>query len=128
MKRFITALAIVAAISACSDIAATAKTPESRNDSIVNQIKLKGLRTQKEKLENEIKVQDAKRNNNLSGVAPETMEEINDRQDSVCLNLRSQLVDVILEIKENSPEIESATLMQLYGTMLNNNQTPPTKK
>lgn len=128
MKRFITALAVVAALSTCSDFEAMAKTPESRNDSIVNQIKLKGLLTQKEKLENEIKVQDAKRNNNLPGVAPETMEEINDRQDSVCLNLRSQLVDIILEIKENSPGIDSETLMQLYGTMRNNAQTAPTKK
>lgn len=127
MKKIIFLFAIIAAMSSCYDFAAMARIPDSKNDTIVNQIKLKGLRAQKEKLENQIKVQDAKRNNILPGVAPETMEEINDRQDSVCLNLRSQLVDVILEIKENSPGVDSTTLMQIYGTMMNNAESVPSK-
>lgn len=47
-------------------------------------------------LEKEIAEQDAKRNRQIPGVAPETMEGINDRQDSICLALRSQLVDLKL--------------------------------
>jgi hypothetical protein len=38
----------------------------------------------------------------LNGVSAEVLEEMNDRQDSVCLDLRSQLVDVQLEIWERS--------------------------
>lgn len=127
MKKIIFLFAIIVAMLSCYDFAAMARIPDSKNDTIVNQIKLKGLRAQKEKLENQIKVQDAKRNNILPGVAPETMEEINDRQDSVCLNLRSQLVDVILEIKENTPGVDSTTLMQIYGTMMNNAESVPSK-
>lgn len=56
-------------------------------------------------------------------MTPETLEEMNDRQDSVCLALRSELVDVILEIKENSVDIPSSVLIQQYNGLLNSRFT-----
>ena len=53
--------------------------------------------------------QDSKRNAVYNGVSPETQERMNDRQDSLCLDLRSQLVDVQLEIKE----VKRANLLQV---------------
>ena len=51
----------------------------------------------------------AERNAVYNGVSPETQERMNDRQDSLCLDLRSQLVDVQLEIKE----VKRANLLQV---------------
>ena len=96
-----------------------AQNTPSRNDSIAATLRLHGLKARREKLQQEIKVQDAKRNKQVVGVAPETLEEMNDRQDSVCLALRSQLLEVILEIKEVSPEVASPALIQQYNQLIN---------
>lgn len=102
---------------------AFAQSTHVRNDSIAANLKLNGLRSKRDKLQKEIKIQDAKRNIRTNGVAPETLEEMNDRQDSVCLALRSELVDVILEIKENSVDIPSSVLIQQYNCLLNSRST-----
>lgn len=102
---------------------AFAQSTHVRNDSIAANLKLNGLRSKRDKLQKEIKIQDAKRNIQTNGVAPETLEEMNDRQDSVCLALRSELVDVILEIKENSVDIPSSVLIQQYNGLLNSRST-----
>ena len=88
------------------------------NDSIATVLRLNTLQNQKESLQREIKTQDAKRNKQIAGVSAETLEEINDRQDSICLELRSQLTDVILEIKELSPNVLSPQLINRYNTLI----------
>lgn len=102
---------------------AYAQSTHVRNDSIAANLKLNGLRSKRDKLQKEIKIQDAKRNIQTNGVASKTLEEMNDRQDSVCLALRSKLVDVILEIKENSGDIPSSVLIQQYNGLLNSQST-----
>lgn len=70
------------------------------DEATVNAIKVKELTLKKESLLRKIAAEDAKRDQSINGVAPETQEMLNDRQDSVCLALRSQLVSVNLELKE----------------------------
>lgn len=70
------------------------------DEATVNAIKVKELTLKKESLLKKIAAEDAKRDQSINGVAPETQEMLNDRQDSVCLALRSQLVSVNLELKE----------------------------
>lgn len=70
------------------------------DEATVNAIKVKELTLKKESLLKKIAAEDAKRDQSINGVAAETQEMLNDRQDSVCLALRSQLVSVNLELKE----------------------------
>jgi hypothetical protein len=81
---------------------ATGPANEEQNDSAANAACIKALQTKRDSLSAIIKKEDAKRNTQLNGVSAEVLEEMNDRQDSVCLDLRSQLVDVQLEIWERS--------------------------
>lgn len=122
MKRKILLYTTIAIASLVGNDA-FAQSTHVRNDSIAANLKLNGLRSKRDKLQKEIKIQDAKRNIQTNGVAPETLEEMNDRQDSVCLALRSELVDVILEIKENSVDIPSSVLIQQYNGLLNSRST-----
>lgn len=122
MKQKFLLYATIAIASLVGNDAFAQSTPV-RNDSIAANLKLNGLRSKRDKLQKEIKIQDAKRNIQTNGVTPETLEEMNDRQDSVCLALRSKLVDVILEIKENSVDIPSSVLIQQYNGLLNSRFT-----
>lgn len=114
-KILLYVIVFIAALS-CND--ALALSPTTRNDSIATTLRLNGLQTKRDKLQNEIKAADAKRNKQMIGVAPETLEAMNDRQDSICLALRSELVDVILEIKEISPDVTSPVLLQQYNNLV----------
>lgn len=114
-KILLYVIVFIAALS-CND--AFALSPATRNDSIATTLRLNGLQTKRDKLQNEIKAADAKRNKQMIGVAPETLEAMNDRQDSICLALRSELVDVILEIKEISPDVTSPVLLQQYNNLV----------
>lgn len=114
-KILLNVIVFIAALS-CNDTLALS--PATRNDSIATTLKLNGLQTKRDKLQNEIKAADAKRNKQMTGVAPETLEAMNDRQDSICLALRSELVDVILEIKEISPDVTSPVLLQQYNNLV----------
>lgn len=106
----------------------------AKEDSVATCIMQKTLQEKKEKLLREIKVQDAKRNKQIEGVSVETMEEMNDKQDSLCLALRSELVDVILEIKEISPNVASPQLINQYNNLIHRQDSnvpqpaKPTKK
>lgn len=122
MKRKILLYTTIAIASLVGNDA-FAQSTHVRNDSIAANLKLNRLRSKRYKLQKEIKIQDAKRNIQTNGVTPETLEEMNDRQDSVCLALRSELVDVILEIKENSVDIPSSVLIQQYNGLLNSRST-----
>lgn len=127
MKRIILPIAIMA-IAEFSSFAMSPQTSTSRNDSIATAVKLNGLQSKKDKLENEIKIADGKRNSQIAGVSPETLEAMNNRQDSICLALRSELVDVILEIKELSPDVATPQLLQQYNNLLNKKNENPAKK
>lgn len=104
------------------------QTNVTRNDSIATAVLLNGLQSKKDKLEKEIKVEDGKRNSQIAGVSPETLEIMNNRQDSICLALRSELVDIILEIKELSPDVATPQLLQQYNNLVNKKDENPAKK
>lgn len=90
----------------------------AKNDSIAAALRLNTLQTKKESLQKEMKAQDLKRNRQISGVSAEILEEMNNKQDSLCLALRSELVDVILEIKEISPNVTSPQLINQYNNLV----------
>ena len=75
-----------------------------------NALKIKNLNIRKADLQKQIKMEDKKRNRAIDGVDPETMEAINDKQDSICLALRSELSDIQLELNELIPQ---KTILQL---------------
>lgn len=92
-------------------------------DSITANLKLKVLQGKRDNIQKRIKAEDAKRNQQISGVAPERLEEMNDRQDSICLALRSELTEVTLEIKELTPPVSSQAIATPL-TQLINGHTP----
>lgn len=99
-----------------------AQNNSTANNSAVNATKIKNLKQQKESLEKQISAEDKKRNKVIEGVAIETMEKRNEKQDSVCLELRSRLVDIELELKELGVDNENATsqIIQQYNTLIQN--------
>lgn len=127
MKRIIIS-SIVAIVAGFISVDVSAQTNISRNDSIATAVRLNGLQSRKNKLEKEIKIEDGKRNSQILGVFSETLEMMNNRQDSICLALRSELVDVILEIKELSPEVATPQLLQQYNNLVNKKDEKPAKK
>lgn len=98
---------------------------ETSNDSTVTAIKVKELNERKADLKKQIAEQDKKRDMRIHGVAPETMEKLNERQDSVCLELRSQLVAVELELNELVPD---KTLSTVAGKLNKLNQVQQSDK
>ncbi len=90
----------------------------ANNDSVATAIRLNTLQNKRKSLQKEIKIHDSERNKQISGVSAETLEEINNKQDSLCLALRSELVDVILEIKELSPGVASPRLINQYNNLI----------
>lgn len=88
------------------------------NETISGNPIIKALHSKRDRLIKEIKSEDSKRNRQIAGVSPESMEIINDSQDSLCLALRSELTDVILEIKELSPGVDATALMQQYQNLI----------
>lgn len=109
----------VIAAAAISGNVTEARVPAASNDSIAKATRLDALRKKREKLQNEIKTQDARRNREMAGVSRKRIEEMNNRQDSLCLALRSQLTDVILEIRELSPDVNPDALLQQYNNLIN---------
>ena len=87
-------------------------------DSAAITIKLEALNDRQKVLQDSIKNEDRKRNATINGVSPETMEQINDRQDSICLSLRSKLITVELEINELTPNKAQDQILQQYNTLL----------
>ncbi len=87
-------------------------------DSAAITIKLEALNDRQKVLQDSIKSEDRKRNATINGVSPETMEQINDRQDSICLSLRSKLITVELEINELTPNKAQDQILQQYNTLL----------
>ncbi len=86
-------------------------------DSTMNTVLLKTLRKRQADLKKEIRAADGKRGRTIEGVSAETLERMNIAQDSVCLELRSELVRVELEIKELTPAATPAQMMQYYNAL-----------
>ena len=84
----------------CSVIGLANASAQTKADTVKVQIKIKELKQTEATLKKRIETEDKKRNRNIEGVSETSMDEINQRQDSVCLDLRSQLVDVQLQVKE----------------------------
>lgn len=117
MKRYIFSVAIIVMMLWSGDV--YAKDNNAHNDSIAATLRMNTLRSNRERLQKEIKIQDAKRNKQIAGVSPETLEEMNERQDSICLSLRSELVDVMLEIQEVTPSVTTPQLVNQYNNLIN---------
>ncbi len=115
MKKIILPLAVMAITFSMESHTG----PISSGDTIATDIRLKSLRNKKESLKKEIKIQDSRRNRQIPGVTAETLEEMNDKQDSICLELRSELMDVTLGIKEIAPEVGASQLVERYNQMVN---------
>lgn len=124
MKRLTTILGILL-ISAAAALAQntqstvpTRNTQEKQQDSTLIALKIKELNTRKEALAKQIKAEDAKRYRAVQGVSPETQERIDDKQDSICLALRSQLVAVNLELKELVPDRTTSSIVNYFNDLM----------
>ena len=105
-----------------------AQSNTSQNDSTVNAIKIKNLKNCKATLQKQIAAEDKKRNAVLEGVSPETLEKRNERQDSICLELRSELTSVELELKELGADNTNAQIVQQYNNLIHNHQQDSTQQ
>lgn len=94
-------------------------TPE--NDTIINMMRIQELNAQKDSLLNQIKIEDAKRNMIIDSLSFEQMEIINDRQDSICLDLRSKLTYINLELKELE-EYKTSSIISDKMNQINQNK------
>ena len=99
----------------------------AQNDSTVNAIKINNLKNQKTALQKRIAVEDKKRNAVIEGVSPETLEKRNERQDSICLELRSELTSIELELNELGADGTTAQIAQQYNNLIHNNQQDSTQ-
>ena len=124
----------------CSVIGLANVSAQTKADTVKVQIKIKELKQTEATLKKHIETEDKKRNRNIEGVSEISMNEMNQRQDSVCLDLRSQLVDVQLQVKELelsikpdatlAPEQAASNLHQGLSTIsaaANNASGKPTK-
>lgn len=90
--------------------------------------KVKALEKKKAELEKKKEIEDKKRDKFIPGVAIEEMEKMNDAQDSICLSIRSEIVDVELEIKENSTPEVNPQLIDGYRRLNENIYSAPSSK
>ena len=124
----------------CSVIGLANVSAQTKADTVKVQIKIKELKQIEATLKKHIETEDKKRNQNIEGVSEISMNEMNQRQDSICLDLRSQLVDVQLQVKELelsikpdatlAPEQAASNLHQGLSTIsaaANNASGKPTK-
>ena len=87
-----------------------------------NTVKIKDLTAKRDSLKKQITIEDAKRGKVINGVTPETLESLNEKQDSICLDLRSRLVSVELQIKELVPDTTVAILVNQLNKLNLNQQ------
>lgn len=107
-------------ICASAVISTAAVSNDDKGEQLRHIIKVRELNNRKENLKEQIMIEDAKRNQSQQGVAPETMELMNERQDSICLDLRSQLVSVELQLKELVPNGNIEDILQNYNALQQN--------
>lgn len=95
----------------CSIIGLSNASAQTKADTVKVQVKIKELKQTEVTLKKRIEIEDKKRNQNIEGVSEIRMNDINERQDSICLDLRSQLVDVQLQVKELELSIKPVTTL-----------------
>lgn len=113
--RFVALAAVVISVCGVPDVACAQKKVET--DSTVNKIRLNTLRQRRTELQKKIEDEDKKRNRVIEGVSAESLERMNMAQDSICLELRSELVGVELEIKELAPRDSPSRIIQQYNNL-----------
>ena len=123
MKRLTTILGIllISTAALAQNSQSTVPAPDiqdARQDSTLIALKIKELNARKEALAKQIKTEDAKRNRAVHGVSPETQEILDDKQDSICLALRSQLVAVNLELKELVPDRTTSSIVNYFNDLM----------
>lgn len=100
MKRYIIpAITMLMAFS-------TASFAQNQADTLRTRARIAELTIKRDQLKQRIAAEDKKRGSQIADVAPEQMELINLRQDSLCLALRSQMTEVELEIKEMTAKMQ----------------------
>lgn len=92
------------------------------NDTTADMMRIQKLNAQKDSLLNQIKIEDAKRNMIIDSLSFEQMEIINDRQDSICLDLRSKLTYINLELKELEKHKISSVISDKMNHINQNNK------
>lgn len=119
INNILAAIAIsAAAILVCMPSGETMAQDTTSNDSTITAIKLKSLNSRRENINKQIEIEDAKRGKTYEGVSAETNEKLNIAQDSICLELRSELVSIELEIAELSPKKDNRSiLLQQYNAI-----------
>lgn len=120
-------LVVLFFFGAIGKINAVSQRIEQKGDSTMLALKIKDLNVRKASLQKQIETEDKKRNRVIEGVDPESMELINDRQDSICLALRSQLTDVQLELNELEPDKTVLQLIQQYNVLSEKNTSSKKK-
>lgn len=107
----------------CAETQNAFSTTTARNDT-VSTLKRNALlarqKTLRHELEKEIKIMEQM---NFNDVAPETAERLAESQDSICLDLKSRLVTVQLELKE----LEKKQLKDRVQAVLNQNKNNANK-
>lgn len=97
MKKRIALMTCIFALMAVAPVHTMAQKDANETMTIVRK---NSLESKKAELEKRIAAEDRKREQHLEGVSRKNMEILNLRQDSICLQLRSELTDVELELKE----------------------------
>lgn len=90
---------------------------KAQTDSTVTAIRLDQLKKRQVDLKKRIETEDKKRNRFIDGASVASLERMNLAQDSICLELRSELVRVRLEIGELAPNAVPARLLHQYGRL-----------
>lgn len=116
---FLTVLLTIASLAAQAQ--SLALPSSQRVDSIATAAQISSLEQQRTQLQTRIKQEDAKRGTKTDGVTPQTQEALNDRQDSLCLSLRSQLVDVELQLSELQTPASASTPVASSGSNTQSN-------
>lgn len=122
MKRYISTAVILALCAVCSvhaddnkKLVLTSGQHAAAVDSVAHLKNIKSLEAKEQNLQKKLDAEMQKRNANYSGVSAEALEELNDRQDSICLALKSQIVDVQLQIRDIKQQ-HASSLIQAIPT------------
>ncbi len=110
-------ISIIAGVATILPVEASAQKEAENGENTVTAIKIKTLNNRKAELKNKIAIEDKKRGRAADGVSAETMEQMNDVQDSICLSLRSDLVDVELELSELTPDETQNKIVKQYKSL-----------
>ena len=122
-------LILLLAMAAFSFALSQTLSAQNRADSTLVALRLNELKTRKADIQKQIETEDRKRNQTIEGVSAETMERMNMSQDSICLELRSQLVEVELEMAELTPNNPlPAQFLQQFNRLRQSQGNRPGKK